>query len=86
VVSSTVKVRHQAFLEGMLLALEEADPSHLDYLRALGGDGTILGTVKAPEVAEGLSDLIDGYLDYMKRMPAAKKGYLTRRLDSPKPK
>lgn len=30
---------HQAFLDELQIALEDADPSQLDYLRALGGDG-----------------------------------------------
>jgi hypothetical protein len=30
---------HQAFLDELLLALDDADPTQLDYLRALGGEG-----------------------------------------------
>lgn len=33
---------HQAFLDELLLAIEDADPFRVDYLRALGGEGLFL--------------------------------------------
>lgn len=45
------KREHQAFLDELQLALEDATPSQSDYLRALGGEGLHLLLLDAPTEA-----------------------------------
>lgn len=50
---------HRAFLDELLIAQEDADPSQVDYLRALGGDGLhVLLQERDPP-----ADLLDAYID-----------------------
>lgn len=57
------KREHQAFLDELLLALEDATPSQSDYLRALGGEGLhlLLLDTSAPALLSAYTRLlVDG--------------------------
>lgn len=51
---------HQAFLDELLLALEDADQSQLDYLQALGGEGlsVLLQANRTPALLETYAALL----------------------------
>ena len=63
---------HRGFLDELLLLQEDADPSHLDYLKVLGGDGLhVLLQEKHPP-----ADLLDAYTDLV----VARKVYASKEL------
>lgn len=80
---------HQAFLDELLFALEDADPSEVDFLRALGGEGlhlllsseapaTLLGTYADLLLTGRIHAPVESIVALHDRLPSAGLDVLAR--------